>query len=79
LRPWPEPLSESELSIQSAHVDSYGERAVDAFYVVDTRGGKLTNPDRAAAVRARLMEVLDAADARPAQGRLQRARASSAR
>ena len=72
-------LSESNLSIQSAHVDSYGERAVDAFYVVDAKGGKLTNPDRAAAVRARLMEVLDAADARPAQGRLQRARASSAR
>jgi [protein-PII] uridylyltransferase len=72
-------ISAADLSIQSAHVDSHGERAVDAFYVVTAEGGKLTDPDRLAAVRARLIEVLDAADSTPRAGRLAQARASSAR
>ena len=72
-------LSESELSIQSAHIDGYGERAVDAFYVVTAKGAKLTDPARAAAVRARLAEVLDAPDTTPLAGRLLKARASAGR
>ncbi len=71
-------LAEAELSIESAHIDNYGERAVDAFYVV-TRQGKLTDPQRAAAVRARLLEALDDADPASARPRLERARASAAR
>ncbi len=71
-------LAEAELSIQSAHIDNYGERAVDTFYVA-TRRGKLTEPRRAAAVRARLMEALEDAEAAAASPRLQRARASAAR
>src|SRR4029077_1814704 len=38
-------LAASALSSESAHIDNYGERAVDAFYVV-TRQGKLTEPQR---------------------------------
>jgi [protein-PII] uridylyltransferase len=72
-------LSESDLSIQSAHVDSHGERAMDAFYVVTAQNRKLTDPDRMAAVRARLLDVLDAADPGAHAGRLPRARASSGR
>ena len=71
-------LAEAELSIQSAHIDNYGERAVDVFYVV-ARQGKLTEPRRTAAVRARLMEALDDAEAAAVSPRLQRARASAAR
>jgi [protein-PII] uridylyltransferase len=71
-------LAEAELSIQSAHVDNYGERAVDAFYVV-TRQGKLTEPQRAAAVRARMLEALDDGEKTSARPRLERARASAAR
>ncbi len=71
-------LAEAELSIQSAHVDNYGERAVDAFYVV-TRQGKLTEPHRAAAVRARLLEALEDAELAAARPRLERARASARR
>ncbi|HUZ14354.1 MAG TPA: [protein-PII] uridylyltransferase [Caulobacteraceae bacterium] len=71
-------LAEAELSIQSAHIDNYGERAVDAFYVV-ARRGKLTEPRRAAAVRARLLEALEDAEAAAARPRLQRARASAGR
>ena len=71
-------LAEAELSIQSAHIDNYGERAVDAFYVV-TRQGKLTEPTRAAAVRARLLDALEDAESAAARPRLERARASAAR
>jgi [protein-PII] uridylyltransferase len=73
-------MSDAGLSIQSAHVHSHGERAVDAFYVVTEAGGKLVEPHRIAAVRARLIEVLEDADGAGSQtGRLPRARASSAR
>jgi [protein-PII] uridylyltransferase len=72
-------LSEAGLSIQSAHIDGYGERAVDAFYVQTADGGKLTDPRRIAAVRAALTEVLEAGEAYVAQRRLERARASVAR
>ncbi|MEO8927097.1 MAG: [protein-PII] uridylyltransferase [Caulobacteraceae bacterium] len=72
-------LAQADLSIHSAHIDSHGERAVDAFYVVEADGGKLTGEARAAAVRARLVEVLDAAEAPPARHGLSKARASVAR
>jgi [protein-PII] uridylyltransferase len=71
-------LAEAELSIQSAHIDNYGERAVDAFYVV-TRFGKLKEPRRAAAVRARLLEAVENLEAAAPKPRLERARASAAR
>jgi [protein-PII] uridylyltransferase len=71
-------LAEAELSIQSAHIDNYGERAVDAFYVV-TRFGKLTEPRRSAAVRARLLEAVENLEAAAPKPRLERARASAAR
>jgi len=71
-------LSEAELSIQSAHIDSHGERAVDAFYVI-TRSGKLTEPQRAAQVRARLLEALEDIETAMPAPRLARARASAAR
>ena len=71
-------LAEAELSIESAHIDNYGERAVDAFYVV-TRQGKLTETQRQTAVRARLLEALDDSDPAAARPRLERARASAAR
>jgi [protein-PII] uridylyltransferase len=72
-------LSEAGLSIQSAHVDNYGERAVDSFYVVAADGGKLTNPALIAEVREGLLDILEAADAAARPRRLTRARASPAR
>ena len=69
-------ISEAELSIQSAHIDGHGERAVDTFYVVGRDGAKLADGSKAIRLRARLVEVLDA-DVRPS--RLPRARASAAR
>ena len=79
-RAWPRALAEAGLSIQSAHIDNYGERAVDAFYCHESPAGKLTDPRRIAALKAVLTEVLDdvggVSQGRP---RLQRARASVAR
>ena len=75
-------LSEAGLSIQSAHIDSYGERAVDAFYVQTVGGGKLIDTRRANALKTALLEVLEADDRGPgARGRprMQQARASVAR
>jgi [protein-PII] uridylyltransferase len=71
-------LAEAELSIQSAHIDGYGERAVDAFYVVG-RQGKVAEPQRLAAVRAKLLAALEDAETAFARPRLERARASAAR
>jgi [protein-PII] uridylyltransferase len=73
-------LSEAGLSIQSAHVDHYGERAVDAFYCHGPTEGKLTDARRIAALRAALVDVLeDNGDITPARPKLQKARASVAR
>jgi len=52
-------IFESGLSISSAMVATYGERAVDAFYVRDAYGHKVTHPERIAAVEARLKQALE--------------------
>ena len=73
-------IADAGLSILSAHIDGYGERAVDAFYVTGPEGEKLPDGRKGLALKNELLAVLeadDAADARPA--RLQRARASVAR
>jgi [protein-PII] uridylyltransferase len=73
-------LAEAGLSIQSAHVDHYGERAVDAFYCHGPTEGKLTDARRIAALRAELIDVLeDNGDIAAGRPKLQRARASVAR
>ena len=74
-------LAEAGLTIQSAHIDCYGERAVDAFYVTTTKGAKLEDPKRTTALREVLLEVLDDGDPEgpTARPKRQRARASLAR
>jgi len=76
-------ISDAGLSILSAHIDGYGERAVDAFYVVDADGGKIADARKRAALKTALMSALtDAEDElKSGTGRanLQRARASVAR
>jgi [protein-PII] uridylyltransferase len=74
-------MAEAGLSILSAHIDSYGERAVDAFYVSDASGKKLTGGKQIAALTQALTVVLDddGGETPSARPRLQRARASIAR
>jgi len=47
-------ITESGLQIASAHIASYGERAVDVFYVKDVFGLKLSHPAKLDDVRDRL-------------------------
>ncbi|RAK57224.1 [protein-PII] uridylyltransferase [Phenylobacterium deserti] len=75
-------ISDAGLSILSAHIDGYGERAVDAFYVTGPDGEKLSDARKRNALKNALEAVLEAEDAAPPSGRranLQRARASVAR
>ena len=51
-------LFESGLSIATAMVATYGERAVDVFYVRDGFGHKIIHPERLAAIEARLNAAL---------------------
>jgi [protein-PII] uridylyltransferase len=50
-------LSRLNLNIASAHIVTFGEKAVDAFYVTDLTGAKVVNPARQAAVRRHLLDV----------------------
>nr|WP_235898929.1 [protein-PII] uridylyltransferase [Iodidimonas gelatinilytica] len=48
-------LSRMRLSIFSAHVATYGERAVDVFYVQDLEGQKITGAQRIANIEKKLL------------------------
>jgi [protein-PII] uridylyltransferase len=72
-------LAAGGLQLLSAHIDGYGERAVDAFYVSSAGGEKITDPKRIAQLRSSLSAVLMAEDAAPPKRRLERARASAGR
>jgi len=48
-------LSKLNLNIASAHVATFGERAVDVFYVTDLMGAKISSPTRNAAVKRALL------------------------
>ncbi|HHN73400.1 MAG TPA: hypothetical protein ENK13_04865, partial [Thermopetrobacter sp.] len=52
-------LFDLNLNIVSAHITTYGERAVDVFYVTDLTGAKITSATRRDAIRERLLEVLE--------------------
>jgi [protein-PII] uridylyltransferase len=51
-------LSDLSLDISSAHITTFGEKAVDVFYVTDLTGKKIVNEARQKAIRERLIEVL---------------------
>jgi [protein-PII] uridylyltransferase len=51
-------ISDQGLQIASAHVTTYGVRAVDVFYVKDVFGLKVENDRKLAALKAALLEAL---------------------
>jgi len=61
-------LFESGLSISSAIIATYGERAVDVFYVRDQYGHRVTHAERLAAIEGRLMAALEGRAAAKAAG-----------
>ena len=50
-------LFDSRLIVHSAHIATYGERAVDTFYVTDLLGGKIDAPARIKVVEKRLLDA----------------------
>jgi [protein-PII] uridylyltransferase len=52
-------IFESGLQISSAIIATYGERAVDVFYVRDGFGHKITHPERLKSVQARVQGALE--------------------
>jgi [protein-PII] uridylyltransferase len=52
-------LSSLNLNIGSAHIVTFGEKAVDSFYVTDLTGQKINAPARQAAIRRRLLADFD--------------------
>jgi [protein-PII] uridylyltransferase len=60
-------ISKLNLNIASAHVATFGERAVDVFYVTDLLGAQITSPTRQAAIKRALVALFTADDGkRPA-------------
>ena len=53
-----EALFRLNLNIGSAHITTFGEKAVDVFYVTDLTNQKITNANRRAAIRRQLLAVL---------------------
>ncbi|MGE0850495.1 MAG: [protein-PII] uridylyltransferase [Hyphomicrobiaceae bacterium] len=51
-------LSDLNLDITSAHITTFGEKAVDVFYVTDLTNKKITSAPRDRAVRERLLAAL---------------------
>ncbi len=50
-------LSNLNLNIGSAHIVTFGEKAVDSFYVTDLTGAKIASPSRQAAIKRRLLAI----------------------
>jgi [protein-PII] uridylyltransferase len=57
--------AEAKVSINSAHIETYGVRAADVFYVQEEEGGQIANPRRIATLRTKLEAVLRAAEPEP--------------
>ncbi|SON54159.1 PII uridylyl-transferase [Hartmannibacter diazotrophicus] len=52
-------LSDLNLNIASAHIATFGERAVDVFYVTDLMGHKVLTTGRQGAIRRRMTQAFD--------------------
>jgi [protein-PII] uridylyltransferase len=50
----------ARVTIHSAHIATYGERAVDTFYLTDLMGDKIDSPARLKSLEKRLLEVASA-------------------
>ena len=70
-------LTDLGLSIRSAHVAGFGERAVDSFYVVDVKGRKVFGEQLLDEIQTALEAVLERAPAAPEGRRITAARASA--
>ena len=61
-------ITDAGATIRSAHIATYGERAVDVFYLTDAGGAKIVDPDALAAMRAALLAAAAYPDERDRAG-----------
>jgi [protein-PII] uridylyltransferase len=52
-------IGKLNLNINSARIVTFGEKAVDVFYVTDLTGGKVSQPQRQAALKERMLGVFE--------------------
>ena len=52
-----EALFQSRVTIHSAHIATYGERAVDVFYLTNRDGAKIESPPRLKSLQTRLLKA----------------------
>jgi [protein-PII] uridylyltransferase len=50
-------LSKLNLNIGSAHIVTFGEKAVDSFYVTDLTGAQITSTARQAAIKRHMLAI----------------------
>ncbi len=62
-------IGKLNLNIASAHIATFGEKAVDVFYVTDLTHAKITSTARQLTIRQALLEVFEFEGARAASGR----------
>lgn len=62
-------IGKLNLNIASAHIATFGEKAVDVFYVSDLTNAKVLQPQRQTAIRKALLDVF-ASDGAPAPSRM---------
>ena len=60
-------LTKLQLMIHSVKISTYGERAVDVFYVQNALGEKIENETRLKRIREKLLKVLEQPDEKPAK------------
>ena len=65
-------LADLSLDTHSAHVATFGERAVDVFYVTDLMGHKVTRRAKLTSIKAKLEEVLGGTPAKPRPAAMER-------
>jgi [protein-PII] uridylyltransferase len=66
-------LYDLNLTIGSAHIATYGERAVDVFYLQDLTGMKLTDKRRLQQIEKHLMKQIVQAEEKPAAAKAAKA------
>lgn len=62
-------LGKLNLNIASAHIVTFGEKAVDVFYVTDLTGTKITHAGRQATIQRALLDVFRTEETEAAQKR----------
>jgi [protein-PII] uridylyltransferase len=72
-------LYESRAAIHSAHIATYGERAVDVFYLTDPAGEKIVSPTRLKALQSSLLKAAGEKTGTAARARASAAAAAAAR